>query len=351
MSARLRTAVIGFGRVGSGYAEDQAMARYYKYATHAQVLADHPLYEWLAVIDPAAAARQDASTNWKVRHTAARLSDIGALANDIEVAIVATPPETRLDFLDQLPALRAVLVEKPLGRTLADGDAFARYCRERGILVQVNLWRRADQTLRHLADGELRTLIGAAVCGFGVYGNGLLNNGLHMVDLVRMLLGEVTSVMALSPDQILAGSPIADDINVSFALELVGGTVLTLSPLPFTNYRENGLDLWGAEGRLSIYNEGLTISYFQRRDNRAMTGEREVAADKPAYLESTVGTAFYHMYSNLAAAIAGEAQLWSPAESALRSSAVVEAIRQSMAERRSVKIDQESFSLEALPVR
>jgi predicted dehydrogenase len=347
----LRTAVIGFGRVGSGYAEDQAMARHYQYATHAQVLAAHPEYEWLAVIDPAPAARQDAISNWKVPHTAASFSEIGALANDIEVAVLATPPETRLDLLDQLPALRAVLVEKPLGRTLADGAAFARYCRERGILVQVNLWRRADETLRRLADGGLQQMIGSTGCGFGVYGNGLLNNGLHMVDLVRMLLGEVTSVTALAPDRAWAGSPIADDFNVSFALELDAGAVITLSPLPFANYRENGLDLWGERGRLGMYNEGLTIAYFQRRDNRAMTGEREVAADMPAYLESTVGTAFYHMYSNLAAALTGDAQLWSPAQSALRSSAVVEAIRQSTAERRLVTIDQGAAATAALPAR
>jgi predicted dehydrogenase len=320
---KLRTAVIGFGQVAQGYADDPLMARHYPFATHAQVLAAHPAFDWVAVVDPSPTAR-DAASRWNVPHAVADVDALGAVAGAIEVAVFATPPGVRLSFLESLPALRAVIVEKPLGRNLAESEEFVRVCRERGILVEVNFWRRADKQFRALAGGKLRDLVGDVQCAFGVYGNGLLNNGLHLVDFVRMLLGEIDSVEWSSSDAPVAG-PIAGDVNPSFVLALHASKVFA-HPVRFDAYREVGLDIWGEKGRLAIYNEGLTIAHFPRAANRAMRGESEIEFDSPSYLQSTVGDAFYEMFTNVADALEGTAPLFSDGESALRSSAVVEAV-------------------------
>lgn len=340
MNQRLKTAMIGFGQIASGYAVDSAMARYYRYATHAQVLADHPAFEWLGVVDPAATAREHASSLWQVPHVVENIADLGGIAHEIEVAVLATPPESRVGVLDQFPSLRAVLVEKPLGRTLSESAAFLEHCRQRGVLVQVNLWRRADEGFRRLAGGELAQLIGSTQCAFGMYGNGLLNNGTHMIDFVRMLLGEVVLVSVVAPETAFAAGPIAGDTNVTCTLQLEHGVVVTLNPLRFEHYRENGIEVWGEQGRLAIYNEGLTIAHFARADNRAMTGERELAADEPRYIESTVGNALCHIFTNLADALGTGASLWSPGSSALRTAAVVESIRRSADAERAVRVDE-----------
>jgi predicted dehydrogenase len=67
---RLRTVVIGFGRVASGYAKDPVMARHYPYATHAQVLAAHPGFSWDAVVDTDGEALAAARAEWKIPNTA-----------------------------------------------------------------------------------------------------------------------------------------------------------------------------------------------------------------------------------------------------------------------------------------
>lgn len=336
--SKLPTAVIGFGQVASGYALDAVMARHFPYAAHAQVLADHPGFDWLAVVDPLAEARTRAKDAWRINTVAADVADLSGLANDIEVAVLATPPESRLRLLEHLPSLRAVLVEKPLGRSLADSAAFLSECSARGILVQVNLWRRADRAFRQLADGQLAQLIGAPQCGFGLYGNGLLNNGTHMVDFVRMLLGEILSVRACMPETAFVAGPIVGDTNVGCSLQLANDVIVTLSPLRFAHYRENGIDVWGEHGRVAIYNEGLTIAHYRRAANRAMSGEHEITTDEPQYIRSTAGDALYHMYSNLADALSGTASLFSTGESALRTSAVMEAIVRSAQQDRPIAI-------------
>jgi predicted dehydrogenase len=329
MSARpLVTAVIGFGKVSAGYADDPVMARHYRYTTHAQVLRAHPAFDWQAVVDPAPEARA-AAARWGV---GAVVAQAGALANRerIEVAVLAMPPGPgRHEALAALPNLKAVIVEKPLGRTLAEARDFLAACVRRGVVVQVNLWRRADRAFRTLAAGELARRIGRLQTGFALYGNGLHNNGVHLVDLLRMLLGEIAAVQATAPAAADPRWPIPGDIQTAAALTFADGAQVYLAPLDFAAYREVGLDLWGDRGRLSILQEGLSIQAFVRQANRGMSGEYEIASDRPELMPSTVGDAFWELYEDLAAAVRQSGAVCSPGVSALRSEAVIEAIARS----------------------
>src|SRR3990172_951936 len=149
---RYKTALIGFGRIAAGYADDPSIARWYSYATHAQVLRDHPAFDWVAVVDPSVDSRVIASSRWGVSVTVPSLEELPN-ASAIEIAVIATPPEARDGLLDQLPSLRAVLVEKPLGVDLAAANSFVDNCKKRGIVGAVNFPRRYDTELVRLAEG------------------------------------------------------------------------------------------------------------------------------------------------------------------------------------------------------
>jgi predicted dehydrogenase len=326
-----KTCLIGFGRISAGYAEDPVMARHYRYTTHAQVLNEHPRFAWQSVVDPSPEAQRAAQSTGRVTDVAPRIEDLAA-RNEIEVAVLATPPgPARIEALDAFPALRAVLVEKPLGRSLAESEAFLKRCAERKIAVQVNLWRRADTAFRRLAAGELAARIGRLQAGLAVYGNGARNNGVHIVDMVRMMCGEIAGISALGPGEDGAHLPIPGDRQIGGVLTLATGPRIMLAPLDFRNYREVGLDLWGTTGRLSILQEGLLITHYPRVANRAMQNEAEIASDEPQTIPSTVGEAFWEMYSNLAGALDTGGVVCSPAPSALRSERVIDALFQSSA--------------------
>lgn len=323
--APLRTIIIGFGKVAAGYAHDPVMARYYRYATHAQVLAEHPDFSWGGVVDPAPAARAAAQAQWRVSLVSPAV-DSATLAYEPEVAVLATPPQERLAVLKQLPSLKGVIVEKPLAGDLEGSQDFLDYCRRRGLFVQVNYWRRADRVLNKLANGWLTELVGPIQAVFVLYGNGLLNNGTHQVDLVRMLFGDVASVQATGLMNLQDDWPIAGDTNVHFQIKMTNGLVIVVQPLNFEHYRENGLDVWGEQGRMAIMQEGLGIFLSRKRPNRAMQGECEVPFDHFEALESSVGDAFYGLYTNLARAIREGEPLCSPGESALQTARVVDAV-------------------------
>lgn len=340
MSHRWASAIIGFGRMGRGYAADPMMARHYPYAAHAQVLARHPAFEWRAVVDPDPAAQTEARDHWAVPVVASDLDSLGAAAAEIEFAVLATAPDTRLGIIEALPRLQAVLVEKPLGTSLETAQAFLDACAARGVTVAVNLWRRADTVLRALAAEELTERIGALQGGIALYGNGLRNNGTHMIDMVRMLCGEIVGGTLIGGDVGFAEGPIPGDRNPSFALDLAGGASIAFQPLRFAEYRENGLILWGTCGRIEVMNEGLSIAAYHRAANRAMQGEHEIAFDAPEFLLSAAGTALYAMYDNIAEVMAcGHCRQASTGSSALTTARVVEAVAALTPERRTFALD------------
>jgi predicted dehydrogenase len=327
MTAKLRAAICGFGRIAAGYADDPLTKKYYRYSTHVQVLAEHPAFHLEAIADVSDTARRIAIDRWGVTKVFASVDEMVDACRP-EVLVVATPASAR-GILSEWPGLRGILMEKPLGLTLEDSSMVVRHFLERGILVQVNLWRRADAVMRKLSGGGLKNDIGEIQAGFGIYGNGLLNNGVHMIDLVRMLAGEVMEVRALASETTSDAGSVSGDVLVPFNLRMASGFDCGFYPVRFMNYRENSLDLWGTRGRIMIGNEGLVIRLWRRAANRAIQGEYEIPFDAPEQIESAAGTALYDMYSNLAEAIWSGAPLCSPAESALKSEHICHLVRKS----------------------
>ena len=324
-SRPLRTALIGFGNIAAGYADDQLTARYYPYATHAQVLSAHPSFEWGAVVDISEDRLQLARKRWGIPYVTSSVEKLMDVYQP-EVAVIATTPEVRYQIIRQLPELRAVIVEKPLGINELGARLFLDKCNQNGLTVQVNLWRRADETFGSLADGQMEELIGAPQAVIGVYGNGLLNNGTHMVDFVRMLFGEIEDVQVLGRPNAVSMSKIAGDIDVSFSLQMRSGLVVTMHSVDFRHYRENSLDIWGENGRISIHNEGLGISFYPKGENRAVPKSFELQHDRPRTLSSTVGKALYRMYDNFAATLNEGHQLCSSGESAFLTAQTIQQV-------------------------
>lgn len=299
------------------------MARHFRYATHAQVLAEHPGLAWTAAVDPAAGAREALRGAYPGVPVYAAA---GEIPEPLDIAVLATPPGGRIEILESLRSLRAVLCEKPVGDSAGGADRFAAYCRDRRLVVQVNLIRRADVLMNDLRAGRLREIVGEVQAVFSVYGNGIRNNGVHMVDLVRMLCGEIDAPRAVAsfPEH-PAAHP--GDRAVAFGALLRGGRAAAFfAPVDFDLYRENSIEIWGRSGRLLIAQEGLLNAVFPLRPNRGVDAAMEIASDAPTLLPPTVGNALYRMYDNLVEVLDGRGELVSSIENAQRSERVIDEV-------------------------
>ena len=111
---QLKTVLVGYGRIGADYVNDHIMKRHIKYATHAQVLDEHPCFEWTGIIDENPEIVKKAKKNiWGINNIVSHPNELHDL-DSIDVAVLATPPEVRTEIIQYFPNLKAVIVEKPI---------------------------------------------------------------------------------------------------------------------------------------------------------------------------------------------------------------------------------------------
>ena len=305
----MKAIIVGFGRIANTIAHDKKIASVFKYASHAQALSAHPDFDWIGIVDPADGTTE-AAAEWGIQ--VGQVEDF----EDAEFATLAIPPGARLDIVKRLPNLKAVLIEKPVG----DAEEFIEYCEGRGIDVTVNFWRRGVPFFQSMSEG---TLIGKIQTVFCLYGNGLKNNGSHLIDFLHMLFGDVRSVTRIGECETLQSlgcSGPMDDVSATFVLEM-DGFHIHCAPIDFNHYREVSVDIWGESGRLSIMNESLNVGLSLMQPHRGMERQQEVSSEPMASTQPDVEMAFYNLYTSIA-----EGESLSPISEAVKTEKVLKGI-------------------------
>ncbi len=181
MSHTLRVAVIGFGVMGRH---------------HANVYAALPGVDLVAIVDPDAARRLDASD----RHGCAAYPDVEAMlaSEHVDAASIASPTSTHFALGTQcLQADVHVLIEKPVATQVHEAKALAALSRERGVVMQVGHITRFYKAVQQLRQSVRRPYLidarrltpSARIRDVGV----ILDLMIHDIDIV---LGLVDSPVA-----------------------------------------------------------------------------------------------------------------------------------------------------------
>ena len=291
-----KTSIVGFGKIGARYSDDLLMKSQYKFSTHIEVLNEHPNFKLIAVIDPCKDALNIAENKWKVENTFQVLE--GNFLENTELLILSNPPENRLSILRKFSNLRAVIIEKPIGKSFDESKNILDYAKEEGIHAQVNFIRRYDDYHRSLASGELARKVGIIQISNCYYGNGILNNASHMIDLALMFFGTPNAVGSINSGRVINQSPIKNDINFSFFLEYQDFSIF-FHPIDFNFYREVSMEFYGSRGYLRISQEGLIENYSEKKQNRALTNAYEIPFDRIQQTSTSIGKAFYNLYNNM----------------------------------------------------
>lgn len=231
-------------------------------------------------------------------------SDIAAVASDptIQIAIVATPPNVRKDIIETLAAAGThILLEKPVGRTLAEAAEIVEICERAGVTLGVLFQHRmrapAIAAARHVASGALGRLGTVEIeaplwreqsyydeLGRGTYerdgGGVLLTNAIHSIDLALSLTGPLTSVQAMT-----ATSPLhqmeAEDfavVGLRFDNGAIGSLVASTAVFP---HRTEVLRLHFDKASLRIDKDSLEISW---RDGKTDIEAQSNTADTHSVL-------------------------------------------------------------------
>ena len=129
---------------------------------------------------------------------------------DVDAVIICTPPHLHADIaLAAVQAGKHVLCEKPLARTLEEGERMLAAAAERGVVLRCGFNHRYHPAVRQVREWVDAGLIGEVMfirCRYGhcgrpgyeadwrsdprlVGGGHLMEHGIHAIDLIRWLSG------------------------------------------------------------------------------------------------------------------------------------------------------------------
>jgi predicted dehydrogenase len=270
-----------------------------------------------------------------------------ALATDA-VFDIAVPPHQIAAILEEVRPNSAVLIQKPMGRDLADARRILALCRARRLTAAMNFQLRFAPNML-----ALRAAIGRGILGeftdlevrvmlhtpwnYWAFLKGeprleVLMHSIHYLDLVRSLLGEPRGVYCKAvrhpelPDYADARTSIILDYEDRIRASLTMNHTHKFNPL----YAVSQLKLEGTRGA-AIAKMGVNLNYPEGEPDRLeiSTGDHwhEVPLRGSWFLE-----AFEGPMANLQRFVAGEDKtLMSPIEDAFKTMALVEACYESSA--------------------
>lgn len=278
---------VGIGILGAGM-----VARYHQQA--AAACAD--LGARLVAVGHPDRARSDAIL---AAFGAPRLDPAELLAHpDVDIVCICTPSGNHA--AEAIAAARAgkhVLVEKPMALTLADADAMIAAANQAGVRLGVVLQRRTEPVFQRLraaiTAGELgRLTLGVVTMPYyrpqsyydqagwrGTWaadgGGVLMNQGIHLIDLLVWLMGDPVAVQAEAAT-LRRSIEVEDTLTATlrFASGAMAVVAATTTAEPGFPHR---IELYGDGGGVQIEGEQIT-RWHSRQQQIDMSGGAPAAA-------------------------------------------------------------------------
>jgi len=189
----LKAAIHGCGRIAGSRDVPSAEG---PVTTHAHAFHRLEGVSLAAVSDKTPSRADDFAVRWNVDRAFHALADLLEVCRPDLLSICSRNAE-HVDDLeiclrhDHCPAV--ILAEKPLCLDSNEAARIEAAAADRDVIILVNHSRRFDPLHRELAARIQQGEFGALLGGNAWYYGGWINNGTHMVDTLRMLLGEVGS--------------------------------------------------------------------------------------------------------------------------------------------------------------
>jgi predicted dehydrogenase len=251
MMTKARTAVIGLGRIGSGYDHHQTSGLP---RSHVGAILGNSDFDLVAVCDSDPVARlrfeHERPTPARMYASVAQLLDAGSY----DVIVIAVPATLHAETLEACLDVRPGIIfcEKPMCDSLPAATELAAKYAVAGIPLMVNYHRRWDSRIANLRSAIMGAgWIGAAQLH---YVKGLRNYGAHGVDLLQNFFGAVSHVDA-DPTTLR----FEDDPSMSAQLHFSQGLTASLIGLDGLDYELFDLDVVAQRARFRLEFGGQSI--------------------------------------------------------------------------------------------
>jgi predicted dehydrogenase len=268
--------IVGCGNIAGGY--DAALNEVEYPLSHAGAYCRNGGFELLACVEPDTARRASFMARWGVAAGADSMQEFLRAGLKVDVIAICSPTALHAGHLAAALEFRPRLVvcEKPVTPDTRETRHWVERYEQAGVALLVNHTRRWAPDVVTLAAELADGTVGALRSISGIYNKGLLNNGSHMLDLLRLLCGELQVVAAGAPQ----ADFFDDDPTVPFMLRTGAGVPVSVNLAHAGDFAVFELQLVTSRGVIVMEDGGLQ---WRRRTARP-------SSDFPGYRSLDFGT-------------------------------------------------------------
>ena len=254
------SAVIGCGRIGSEFDEGPVTD---KASSHAGAYFMNPRTELVCGCDPRPGKLDAFRGKWGTSGYR-DLKDM-LKKEQIDILSVCTPPETHYGIVKDIASscpVKAIWCEKPIALDAREAAKMVDLCRKKNILLMINHQRRFSPFFRELKKRIDEGMMGRVQQVNCYYTRGIMNTGVHIVDLFSFLFGRAEWVEAVPS---MNRSSFKDDPNLDVTTKYRKGPLVTMKACDDADYLIFEIDILGSKARLRI---GDGIEYFKAKKGK-----------------------------------------------------------------------------------
>ena len=243
------------------------------------------------------------------------------------MAIISTPPVDRLLTITSLENIKGIILEKPISIQLNESSKIKDFCNKNKIFCEINYWRRFVPNCNLK---KLKKMIGNLQIVKINYCGGLKNNGVHLIDFVRFLYGEITPLNFFKNSSIKKGETLKNDYNINFFSYVKKNIPLYGTYFDKKYYRENSIEFIGSNGKLYLCNDSRELYFYKLVSHKGLSNNYELNNFNPIRIEFDHDLALLNLYESFDCTLNKKKKLISPISNALKNEILIDDLFKSL---------------------
>ena len=266
-----KVGIIGLGQIASDIDDDPERHIIW---SHAKAYNIHPQTKITRIFDVNQYKLDSFSKKWNVPHACNSIDAF--LENfDLDIVSICSPTETHYEILKLLlnTSVKAVFCEKPLTHSVTKSEEVVHLYKEKNIPLVVNFMRRHDpiytQPKQWIENGDIGAL--TTITAYG--STALMMSTSHVIDMMLFYGGPAEWIIGhLQSDFVreVHGQP--DPGGHAFIHFKNGTTGFLKGTSASPAHYMFEIDLLGTEGRITISDDGRSVSFYKFKDINTSTG-------------------------------------------------------------------------------
>lgn len=196
--------------------------------------------------------------------------------NKFDIVSICTPIQTHFEIVKKCieTGVKAIFCEKTLSYSLEEAEEMFRLCKENNVIFGVNYILRWDILNKRIKELLKNNIIGKIYTMVGYGATALHTSTSHLIDLIVYFAdSEVEWVIGETQKDFIRNVHGVEDFGGIGTIKFksgIFGFIKGTSTSPFKYMLE--LDILGENGRIKLYNNGLSYDVYQYSKNSNTAG-------------------------------------------------------------------------------